>query len=114
MSLPGTVGGAGSQGGPRGKRAVGAPPQATTSTLPHCLAAHPSHGRERTHPCHGREPTNVNRETCEGLHDQRRDDQVAIGLFALAVGLDVALLAQVLVDELALARRHRVQGDRAT
>jgi hypothetical protein len=39
---------------------------------------------------------------------------VAIGLVALAVRLDVDAVAQVLVDEPPLARRHRVEGDRAT
>ena len=39
---------------------------------------------------------------------------MAVRLVALGVRLDVAAVAQVLVHRPALARRHRVQGDRAT
>ena len=42
-----------------------------------------------------------------------RDDEVPVGLVALAVRLDVAAVAQVLVHELALAGGHRVERDRA-
>ena len=43
---------------------------------------------------------------------ERADHEVALGLVALAVGLDVAALAQVLVDDPPLERRQRVELDR--
>src|SRR5436305_104216 len=47
-----------------------------------------------------------------GLVHERRDDQTTIGLLALAVRLDVVAALQMLVDDLALERRHRLQRDR--
>ena len=51
----------------------------------------------------------VSRETPVGPSGKRRDDQVAVGLLALAVGLHVGALAQVLVDDPPLPRGHRVE-----
>src|SRR5439155_6825541 len=51
----------------------------------------------------------VKRETPGSAVPEWSDDEVAIGLGAPRVGLDVAALAQVLVDELALARGHHVE-----
>ena len=45
--------------------------------------------------------------------DQAGHDEVAIGLGALGVRLDVVAVLEVLVDDLALGRAHRVQRDRA-
>src|SRR5688500_13640799 len=44
---------------------------------------------------------------------ERRHDQVAIGLGALGVRLDVVAILEVLVDDLALGGAHRVERDRA-
>src|SRR6185312_7865142 len=52
----------------------------------------------------------VPRETSPASADQRGDDEVAVGLLALAVRLDASAIAQVLVHELALAGRHHVEG----
>src|SRR3954454_6886309 len=48
----------------------------------------------------------------QDLARQRRDDEVPLGLVALAVRVHAAPLPQVLVDVLALAGRHRVQRHR--
>src|SRR5438309_1995544 len=44
------------------------------------------------------------------LHE-RRYDEAAVGLLALAVGLHVVTALQVLVDNLALERAHRLEGN---
>src|SRR3954447_10022335 len=59
----------------------------------------------------------VKRETSSSARRSggpRGHDQVAVGLLALAIGLHVSAVAQVLVHQLALARGHRVQSDRAS
>ena len=59
-------------------------------------------------------PSNVKpRSPAGALRHERRDDEVAVRVLALAVRLDVVAVAQVLVDESALPRGHCVERDRA-
>src|SRR3954466_15417621 len=55
-------------------------------------------------------------ESCvlrEPVSAERRHDEVAVGLGALGVGLDVVAVLEVLVGHLALRRAQRIEGDRA-
>src|SRR5688572_28394082 len=45
--------------------------------------------------------------------DERSDDHEAIGLVALAVGLDPGAVLEPVVDDTALLRRHRLEVHRA-
>ena len=49
----------------------------------------------------------------QSVHE-RGDDEMPSGLLALAVGLDVVTILEVLVDHLALQRAHRFKRDGAT
>src|SRR3712207_396869 len=59
-----------------------------------------------------RETPGVRRERSGLALALRRDDEVPVRLLALAVRVHVAAVAQVLVDDPALARGHRVERDR--
>ena len=51
------------------------------------------------------------RDRPRSVHE-RRHDEPSVGLLALAVRLDVVTALQVLVDDLALERAHRLERDR--
>src|SRR5690606_31197351 len=47
------------------------------------------------------------------VREERRDDHAAVGLVALAEGLQAGPVLEVVVDHLALGRRHRLELDLA-
>src|SRR5918992_2637192 len=80
---------------------------------PRAQAAPPAPQAERWRGQGAGPPRAGARPGSRSLRDQGRDDDEALGLRALAVGLDLGPVLEVVVDDLPLRRAHRLELGRA-